>query len=95
LKSGVAVEKLTFRLEQPKFGGCKMSCDPRRSLITHPNAILFLRISGEGVFQQPRAIAQVCAFYSPFSVSMSDIAIFRQPFSVVLAEEKSYRSALS
>ncbi len=34
-----------------------MSCDWRRSLITHPDAISFLRILGERVFQQPLAIA--------------------------------------
>jgi hypothetical protein len=36
-----------------------MSCDPRRSLITHPDAISFLRILQERVFQQPRDITPV------------------------------------
>ena len=34
-----------------------MSRDPGRSLITHPDATLFLRVSREGVFQQPLPIA--------------------------------------
>ncbi len=36
-----------------------MSCDPRRSPITHPDATLFLRVSREGVFQHPRDFATV------------------------------------
>src|SRR5690349_22460792 len=40
-KSGVGVEKLPFRINQPKFGGYKMPWNPRRSLIRHPRAILF------------------------------------------------------
>jgi len=42
-KSAVAVEKLGFRSERPNFWGWKMSCDPRGSLIRHPDAILFSR----------------------------------------------------
>ena len=42
-----------------------MSCDSRRSLITHPDAILFSWISRQRVFQQPQAFAQLCAFRSP------------------------------
>jgi len=40
---GVGVEKLGFRSERPNFWGWKMSCDPRGSLIRHPDAILFSR----------------------------------------------------
>ncbi len=36
-----------------------MPCDPRRSLITHPDAILFLRILRERVFQQVRLLTTV------------------------------------
>ena len=36
-----------------------MPCDPRRSLITHPDAILFLRIWLERVFQQPLSISLI------------------------------------
>jgi hypothetical protein len=38
------VEKLIFQLKVPKFRGYEMSRDSRRSLITHPEAKLFLRI---------------------------------------------------
>jgi hypothetical protein len=36
------------------LGDRKCLPDPRRSFIAHPDAILFWRISWEGVFQQPR-----------------------------------------
>jgi hypothetical protein len=44
VKSPVLVEKVPFRCKWPKFEGYKMSRDPRRSLITQADAILFLRI---------------------------------------------------
>jgi len=59
LLTGVAVEKLQFPPKQPKFGGYKMSRKSQKSFVGHRRAILFLRISGEGVFQQPRLIATV------------------------------------
>src|SRR5947209_4898879 len=34
-----------------------MSCNPRGSLITHPDAISFLCFLQEGVFQQPRDLS--------------------------------------
>ena len=43
-----------------------------------PRTLEFFReieVSGNGVVVANRAIARVCAFYSPFSVSMSAIAI--------------------
>jgi len=52
----VGVEKLQFSPKQPKFGGYEMSKELRKSFVGHPNAILFLRISRLGVFQQPRLI---------------------------------------
>ena len=36
-----------------------MSWKLRESFVRHPSAILFLRISGEGVFQQPRLLTTV------------------------------------
>jgi len=50
----VAVEKVQFPPKQPKFGGYKMPRKLRRSFVGHPSAILFLWISWERVFQQPR-----------------------------------------
>ena len=41
--TGVGVEKLAFHLKWPKFEGQEMSCDQRRSLISHPDAISFSR----------------------------------------------------
>jgi hypothetical protein len=57
LRTDVAVEKVQFSPEQPKFGGYKMPRKFRKSFVGHPGAILFLRISAEGVFQQPQTIA--------------------------------------
>src|SRR5207245_378650 len=50
----------TWLLKNSPFapnGQNKMSCDSRKSLIRHPDAILFLRIWQEGVFLQPQAFA--------------------------------------
>jgi hypothetical protein len=55
----VAVEKVRIPPKQPKFGGYKMSKKLKRSFVEHPSAILFLRISSEGVFQQPRDLSTV------------------------------------
>jgi hypothetical protein len=57
--TGVAVEKLIFLKNQAKFGDRKCPDDPRESFIAHPDAILFLRFSLSGVFQQPQAITLV------------------------------------
>jgi len=54
--SRVAVEKVQFRRKRSKFGGYKMPWNPRGSLITNPDAILFLWIWRERVFQHPRDI---------------------------------------
>jgi len=53
----VAVEKLPFHPKLPKFGDRKCPGDRRESFIGHPDAILFSRLSREGVFQQPQAIS--------------------------------------
>jgi len=54
LKKLVGVEKLTFHPKQPNWGDRKCLGDPTKSIVGHPDALLFLRISREGVFQQPR-----------------------------------------
>jgi len=50
-------EKVAFPPKQPKLGDRKCIGDRRKSFIRHPEAILFLRISRERVFQQPRLIS--------------------------------------
>ena len=55
LLTGVGVEKVQFSPKQPKFGGYKISRKLKKSFVGDPSAILFLRISREGVFQQPQA----------------------------------------
>jgi hypothetical protein len=55
----VAVEKLIFLKNLPNFGDRKCPDDPRESFIAHPDAILFLRFSLSGVFQQPRLITTI------------------------------------
>ncbi len=56
LRTGVGVEKVPFLPKQPNFGGYKMSRKLEKSFVGHPSAILFLRISGEGVFQQATGV---------------------------------------
>jgi hypothetical protein len=53
----VAVEKVQFPQNSENLGDRKCLEKPRKSFVEHPSAILFLRISREGVFQQPRLIA--------------------------------------
>jgi hypothetical protein len=57
--NAVAVEKVAFLEKLSKFGDRKCPGDPRESFIGHPDAILFSRLSREGVFQQPRLISTV------------------------------------
>jgi hypothetical protein len=55
LLSGVAVEKLHFPQNSQNLGDRKCLGKPRTSFVGRPDAILFLRISREGVFQQLQA----------------------------------------
>src|ERR1035437_4461560 len=55
VKSPVGVEKVHFSQNSRNLGDRKCLGKPRKSFVGHPNAILFLRISREGVFQQRRA----------------------------------------
>src|ERR1019366_8822288 len=55
----VGVEKLHFRQNSRNLEDRKCLGKPRTSLIGHPEAILFLRISRVGVFQQPQALALI------------------------------------
>jgi hypothetical protein len=59
LQTGVAVEKLHFRQNSENLGDRKCLGKPRTSFLGHPDAILFLRISRERVFQQPQAISLI------------------------------------
>jgi|ERR1039457_1090053 hypothetical protein len=55
-QSGVGVEKVHFPQNSPNLGDRKCLGKLRKSFVGHPDAILFLQISREGVFQQPQAI---------------------------------------
>jgi hypothetical protein len=68
----VAVEKLAFLPKQPKLGDRKCLGEPRKSFIRHPDAILFSRISREGVFQQPRLTTIVTAEVASFKLVAED-----------------------
>jgi hypothetical protein len=57
LKTGVAVEKVHFPQNTQHLGDGKCLGKPRKSFVGHPDAILVLRISREGVFQQQQAIS--------------------------------------
>src|ERR1022692_5038476 len=50
-----------FVPNRQNLGDRKCLPNPRRSIVGLPDAILFLRISWEGVFQQPRLISSICA----------------------------------
>jgi hypothetical protein len=58
----VGVEKVGFSQNSRKLGDRKCLGKLRKSFVGHPDAILFLRISPEGVFQQPQAITLVDHF---------------------------------
>jgi hypothetical protein len=55
----VGVEKVHFPQNNEKLGDGKCLGKPRKSFVGHPNAILCLRISWEGVFHQPRVFAPI------------------------------------
>src|ERR1039457_4038479 len=55
----VGVEKVHFPQNNQNLGDRKCPGKPRKSFVGHPDAILFLRISREGVFQQPRLLTTV------------------------------------
>src|SRR5438552_14387318 len=44
------------------WGDRKCLGDPTKSIVGHPDAFLFLRISRKGVFQQPRLITTVTPY---------------------------------
>jgi hypothetical protein len=53
----VGVEKLCLPQNSRKLGDRKYLGKLNKWFVGHPDAILFLRISPEGVFQHPQAIA--------------------------------------
>jgi hypothetical protein len=57
-KTGVGVEKLRFLQNSQNLGDRKCLGKLRKSFVGHPDAILFLRISRERVFQHPQAITR-------------------------------------
>ena len=61
------VEKVQFPPKEPKFGGYKMPRKLRKSFVELPNAKLFLRISRERVFRQPRLLTPISCWvcFSP------------------------------
>src|ERR1035437_1333329 len=65
LITGVAVEKLHFLQNSRNLGDRKCLGKPRKSFVGLPNAILFLRISREGVFQQPRDLSSIMTRVAP------------------------------
>jgi hypothetical protein len=58
--SGVGVEKVHFPQNSKYLGDRKCLGKLRKSFAGLPSAILFSRISPEGVFQQPQAITLKC-----------------------------------
>jgi hypothetical protein len=70
----VGVEKVRFSRNSENLGDRKCLGKPRKSFLGHPSAILFSRISLEGVFQQPQALTLKC----PAQSQMSVMAMLRQ-----------------
>jgi hypothetical protein len=52
----VGVEKLNISEISENFGDRKCLNEQRKSFVGHPDAIQFLQMSGQRVFQQPRLI---------------------------------------
>jgi hypothetical protein len=57
--TSVGVEKVHFPQNSQNLGDRKCLGKLRKSFVGHPDAFLFLRISREGVFQQPQAITLI------------------------------------
>jgi hypothetical protein len=55
----VAVEEVGFSEKSRKSGNRKCLGHWEKSFIEHPDAIQFLQIPSERVFQQPQALSQV------------------------------------
>ena len=70
MKKSVLVKTLEFE-------GYKMPLSSRGSLITHPDAILFLRFWRERVFQQPRDFSSIIGASNP---CRSDMDLSRGSF---------------
>src|SRR5260370_30164924 len=63
-KSLWVLKNSLFVPNSQNWGDRKCLPDPRRSIVGLPDAILFLRISWEGVFQQPLLITTICSAQS-------------------------------
>jgi hypothetical protein len=59
LRNPVAVEKVGFREKSQKSGDRKCPGDSGKSLVEPPDAIHFLQIPSERVFQQPPLFSTV------------------------------------
>jgi hypothetical protein len=57
LRTWVPVEKVSFLKKRRKMGDRKCLGDPRKSLLGHPGAILFLAFSFGRLFQQALGIS--------------------------------------
>jgi hypothetical protein len=72
VQTPVGVEKLTFRPKQPNsrnLGDRKSLGGPRKSIVGLPDAVLFLRISWERVFQHPRLSLRAFGPRKPMKVA--------------------------
>ena len=71
-----------------------MSCDSRRSLITDPNAFLFLGISQEGVFQQTQALTLIDPALARSSLGARPAPTFSAPhvYPASISHEQGGRS---
>jgi hypothetical protein len=84
-KSGVGVEKVHFPQNSQNLGDRKCLGKLRKSFVGLPDAILFLRILRERVFQHPQAITRFDRW------SLSEMAILRQLRLIDRLEQRSVR----
>jgi hypothetical protein len=61
-RTGVAVEKVGFSEKSRKSGDRKCPGDWEKSFVELPDAIQFLQIPSERVFQQPQGLSLPIAF---------------------------------
>ena len=71
------LKKSGFLPNSQNLGDTKCLENQKKSFVEHPSAILFLRISSEGVFQQPQAITPTTVRIS-VPRSLSIMATIRQ-----------------
>jgi hypothetical protein len=91
----VGVEKVAFLQKQPKLGDRKCLGKPRKSFVGHPDAILFLRISREGVFQQPHMFTRNVSFHLKSNMLSDYTRTFEKEILPLLRKQKGFKDEIT